>query len=133
MQRCHDFKADQPVILPGPYPVADGAIAMAAIADERLNGGSEVRDIGAHGQGVYTDNGRHLAITLWQSPRAVDVTTWQAADVELFAPNGASIFATVLPSSVQGVRLESPALDVIGVVVFKAHSEFMLLSMCIES
>jgi hypothetical protein len=100
---------------------------------ERLNGGAEIRDISQHGHGIYTDNGRSLRIAIFQPARLVELTTWQAADVDLLDASASIIYTTQLPSSVRGARLESPARDLISWVVIRAHSEFLLLSMCIEA
>jgi hypothetical protein len=133
MRLCVDFEQIKEQIYPGPYAVNDSGIAVATIADNRPNVGSEVRDIQPHGHGFYTDNHRALTVTLLQPARAVEITTWLACDLELLDPTGAVIYATNVPASVREARFESAQVETIGWLRLTAISEFMLLSLCIES
>jgi hypothetical protein len=133
MRLCAAFDGIKDQIYAVPYPIADSAIPMAVISDNRPNIGSEVRDIQPYGHGFYTDNHRTLTATLMQPARAAEVTTWLGATVELLDATGSTIYATSFPDSVRDARLEGPGGEDIVWVRFTAVGEFMLLSMCIEA
>lgn len=73
-----------------------------------------------------------MSASLVAATRVVEITTWLGCDLELFDANGALIYATNLPTSVERVRFEPPGQEPIAGLKLTAISELMLLQLCAE-
>jgi hypothetical protein len=130
LRLCTDFEQLTPGIGGGSLPLSDNGIFFGSLNATHLANGFEIRRILPAGQGAYTDNTRKLYIPVMPCT-TVELTTWQAAQLELFYAGTSS--TTQLSGSVTDARFEAPGGEQITLVILTAVSEFMLLRLCIEA
>lgn len=133
MRYCHTFSDEKPGLSYGIKNVMDGTqLVVSSIATHITPLGTEIRDMGKTGVGLYTDNGRYIDFSFTPPfARAVDLHTVFPADIEFFDENGGSIFTVTLPDGPSGATYQVPGRR-IARLTMTAKAEFLVLELCVD-
>lgn len=136
MKYCAQFFREKDGFYPAPLISKDTGRLVAAVVDTRDPLHAEIREIGAAGIGLYTDNHRQLRIQLGDPALSVDLHTWMGAEVEFTDAMGGTITTVTLPlynsNAIIGTTVVAPTDRPFFGLTITSVGEFMLMEMCVE-